>query len=202
MVNTLSLTKIDQEHIRQSVVLQTASVWNTSEKKINSCIKRIISVLSEEDSKDRLKESFRILKGISDALSFNGNYIREEDPLVFKELWFRLIETFKNLFESFAMEDDSYTARDLRIDDMAYDFFERIAWMRGLAPNIFVKQGYPPVTVVIRTVRNQVEHNREKPKDPITKKKSFGNIFTLTSVYILSIYAYMEILDIWAGTIC
>lgn len=197
-----ALPRLNQQNLRQSVVIQTASLWNASERKIGKCVKKIVSVLSEQDAKDRLKESYRILKGISDDLSYNNRYIRTEDPLVFKELWFRLIETFKDTFESFMIENHTYTANDKRIDDMSCEFYETLAWMRGLEPERYVNQAYPPVTVVIRTIRNCAEHVRDKPVDHITRKKSFGNIFTLSSIYILSIYAYLEILTAWIDTIC
>ena len=99
------------------------------------------------------------------------------------------------------MEDHSYTPEDSKIDDLAAQFYDTIAWMRGLGPRKFVSQAYPSITLLIRMVRNCQEHVRKKPVDHITHKNSFGNVYTISSIMILAIYAYLEILQVWTYTL-
>lgn len=193
--------RLQQRTLRQQMILQAAYVWNSSEERINSCVEQLLQVLHEQEAKNLLQESHRILKGATDALAYNDEYVKEEDPVIFKELVSRLVEVFKNIFESFTMEDHSYTPGDNRIDDLAVQFYDAIAWMRGLGPRDFVSQAYPSITLLVRMVRNCQEHVRNKPVDHITHKTSFGNVYTLSSIMILSIYAYLEILQAWTCTL-
>lgn len=66
----------------------------------------------------------------------------------------------------------------------------------------FIAQSYSTITRALLFLSNLERHTRSRPHRPrptdwITRKKSFGNLHTITSLFILSTYAYLEILKIW-----
>lgn len=187
--------------IRLQMIFQATHVWNLSEKRIASQIERLVENLQEAKAKTHLQESHRVLKKVVEALAYGEPYLKEEDPITFKDLMEGLVEVFKCVFESFMKEEHAFTPGDHKIDDLNRQFYTSLKRKRRLPHCEFVSQAYPPITVLVRMVRNCQVHQRDKPIDHITRKRSFGNVYTLSSVIILSIYAYSEILQAWLDTI-
>ena len=187
--------------LRPQMIFQATYVWNSSEDHIISLIEGLCENLQEQDAKDHLRESHRILKKVVEALTYDETYSKEEDPITFKDHLEGLVEVFKYVFESFKKEEHTFTPGDHRIDDLNEEFYDSLKTKRGLPPREFVPQAYPPVTRLVRMVRNCQIHQRDKPIDHITHKRSFGNVYTISSVVILSIHAYSEILQAWLDTI-
>lgn len=183
------------------MIFQATCVWNFSEEHIDSLIEGLCENLQEKDAKIHLKESYRILKKVVEALAYGEAYSKEEDPITFKDLVEGLVEVFKYVFESFLKEEHTFAPGDHKIDDLNKQFYDTLKTKRRLPPREFVPQAYPPVTRLVRMIRNCQIHQRDKPTDHITHKRSFGNVYTISSVIILSIYAYSEILQAWIDTI-
>lgn len=190
------------EHtLRPQMIFQATSVWNLSKNRISSLIESLVQNLQEEEAKTHLQEAFRVLKKVVESLAYGEAYLKEEDPITFKDLIEGLIEVFKCTFESFMKEEHTFTPGDHRIDDLSRQFYDSLKVKRQLPRGEFVPQAYPPITYLIRMVRNCQVHQRDKPTDHITRKRTFGNAYTISSIIILSIYAYAEILQAWIDTI-
>lgn len=187
--------------LRPQMIFQVTSVWNLSEGRITSLIERISEYLQEDEAKSHLSESYRILKKVVEALAYGEAYFKEEEPITFKDFIEGLVEVFKCIFESFMKEEHTFSSRDHRIDDLNRQFYNALKSKRQLSQDRFVPQAYPPVTLLIRMIRNCQVHERDKPIDHLTHKRSYGNLYTISSVIILSIYAYCEILQDWLDTI-
>lgn len=187
--------------LRPQMIFQATHVWHLSEKRIASQIERLVENLQEAEAKTHLQESHRVLKKVVEALAYGEPYLKEEDPITFKDLMEGLVEVFKCVFESFMKEEHTFTLGDHKIDDLNRQFYTSLKRKRGLPQGEFVPQAYSPITVLVRMVRNCQVHQRDKPIDHITRKKSFGNVYTISSVIILSVYAYSEILQAWLDTI-
>ena len=187
--------------LRPQMIFQVTHVWNLSEKRIASQIGRLFENLQEAEAKTHLQESHRVLKKVVQDLAYGEAYQKEEDPITFKDLIEGLVEVFKCVFESFMKEEHAFAPGDHRIDDLSRQFYDSLKRQRRLPRREFVPQAYPPITLLIRLIRNCQVHQRDKPVDHITRKRSFGNVYTISSVIILSIYAYSEILQAWIETI-
>ena len=188
--------------LRQSMIFQSNFVWRVVfEKRISLLLEKLSEKLQESDAKSRLQRSHRLFKGIVETLVYNEEYSKEEDPDTFEGLLVKLEQAFKCVFESYMIEDHVFTSEDKKVDYLNKQFYDSLARKRQLPPNRYVYQAYPPVTLLIRLLENCQRHGRDPPTDPITRKKSFGNVYTLSSAIILSVYAYMEILQAWLETI-
>jgi hypothetical protein len=65
-----------------------------------------------------------------------------------------------------------------------------------------LEYGYPSVIRAIKFLRNLQYHEIvDVPTDYRTDVKSFGNLFTLSSILILTFRAYVEMLDLWLDTL-
>ena len=64
------------------------------------------------------------------------------------------------------------------------------------------RYNYPSIIQTINFIRNALSHpGVTRPTDYRTGTKSFGNIFTLCSMIIISFYACTEALDKWIEVI-
>ena len=187
--------------LRPQMIYQTTCVWRLSEKRINSLIEELSENLQEAEARSRLQESYCVLKKVIEALAYNKGYLEEEDPHTFKELIENLDDVFKYVLESFLIEDHAHISGDDNISYLNKQFYESLARKRRLPPGNFVLQAYPPITLSVRMLRNCQKHERNRPIDHITGKRSFGNVYTISSVIMLSVYAYSEILQAWLDTI-
>jgi hypothetical protein len=172
-----------------------------SEKHINSLLVELSGTLQESESKSRLQESYQVLKKVVETIAYDEEYSKEENPHTFKELIENLEDAFKYAFDSFMIEYRISASGDAPISSLNGIFYTQLARRRRLPANDYVLQAYPPITLLIRMLRNCQKHETHRPIDHITKKKSFGNLYTISSVIILAIYAYLEILQAWSDTI-
>lgn len=180
------------EHYRKSMILQFNIVWDVSEERI----KRLIDDLKRRirtDQGEHLQESFELLQDrVTNDLLFDPRYHRDEDPQKFLQLIDCLDDVFKDLLDAF---EESKSVHSIVAHSRS--FFREVARRKGLAPDDYVNEGYSRIISVIHFVRNLQKHERPRPLDHLTGKHTFGNVFTLVSILILAIYAYIEILEYW-----
>jgi hypothetical protein len=189
-----------EKALRPGMINQTSQVWRMSEKYVTTLVEKLLQNLTEAEAKNRLEESYQVLRKVIDSLIYEKAYSEEEDPHYFKELIENLQDAFKYFYESYNIEKHVPDQGSDRIDTMNLQFYDSVARERGLPPQQYVHQAYPPITLLIKMVRNCQKHDPSPPVDHITGKRSFGNIYTISSVVMLSIYAYLEIARAWCDT--
>lgn len=176
--------------------------WDKIRIPINEKIEKILPGIGDSVAENELKQSFKLLGDLIGDIINDKEYRKKEDPDSVEEYANNIEKIFKHLFTGLLMEmkwtGDDYNNLNSPINTLEkiyHDLHEdirgkRIQWM------------YPTSMVLIRFLRNCQYHDYvlQRPIDPITGEKSWGNIFTLSSLIILSIYAYDEILRAWCET--
>jgi hypothetical protein len=180
------------------MIFQAAEIWNMSADKISTSISELKKGLSAI-GQEKAEKSYTVLEDIIVQLKTSENYPEEEDPIFFESLMVKLESVFKHLLEAYMLER-SIDIPDDSISRLNQQFYDDIAIRRGLPQGKYVPQAYPPITLLIRMLRNCQHHAAVGPVDHITEKRTYGNVYTLCSALILSIYAYIEILDAWLTT--
>lgn len=178
------------------MISQAYVIWDLSEERITTSIKTLKGTALSEPCQEKLDMSHNALKGIIVELSSSNKYQNEEDPLMFKRSIEELKDVFKHLFEAYMIQRGIGVEGD-NIDDLRDEFYKDVQRRRG--SSTFIPQAYPPITCLVRLVRN-CHHAAVGTTDHITKKRGFGNVYTLCSAFILAIYAYIEILEAWIST--
>jgi hypothetical protein len=97
------------------------------------------------------------------------------------------------------------------IDKLLSLMYDSLAEKRGLfvldekgtvLKDEILEYGYPSVIRAVKFLRNLQYHEIvDVPIDYRTDVKSFGNLFTLSSILILTFRAYVEMLDLWLDTL-
>ncbi len=188
----------DQPHLRQSMLFITDIVVTSNLNRIEAVFAQLKPRINQ-GAVPELDLSLSLLKAVQPALRLNG-YDRQEDPQAFKELSEKVRDVFKNLLGSY-LTDRATSVPDKNIVDNLYrTFINSIAGRLGIAPKD-VRQTYPSLTWMVRTLRNTTEHGQipKAPKDVVTGRQDYGNIYTLCSTYLLAVYAYLEVLEVWAN---
>jgi uncharacterized membrane protein len=171
-----------------------------SESKINTLVEDLSRQFQVTGAASRLQESYGVLKKIIETLAYDKEYLTKERSHTFKTFIENLDDVFKYLFESFFMEYE-ITCRSDSIVVMNRQFHEALATFQHLQEDDKVLEGYTPVTTLVKFLRNCHKHQVDRPKDHITGERTFGNLYTVSSIIILSIYGFLEILQAWADTI-
>lgn len=188
-----------EKTIRRGMIFNFATVWDMSEGLISD-VKDRLSKRIDAQATERLSLSFDTLKDIVVTLETDEEYPDQEDPLFFKELIEKMEDVFKYVFEAYMIEQSKPIGGNDSIDYLNKRFYEDIAARRKIMPPKYVPQAYPPITLLIRLLRNCQKHETKWPVDHMTGEKSFGNVYTLCSALILAVYAYKEILERWLET--
>jgi hypothetical protein len=177
--------------IRRMAVTNVSIVWDHCKNEIE----RLMGLLDphlQENARDYLGQSYTALKQVVAGLNAD-DYIFSEKPAVFEQLIKRLNDSIKKILLAYIIPN-GITCRHDNVEDLSDAFFraiERRLHKRRLC-------NYSSVTKLVRFVRNHEEHDhRNKPKDIISGKNSFGNVYTLSSIIVLSFFAYIEILRFW-----
>jgi hypothetical protein len=189
------------EHtLRPGMIYQTISIWRMSEGKINTLVEDLSRQFHVTGAASRLQESYGVLNKIIETLAYDREYLAKENSHTFKTFIENLDDVFKYLFESFFMEH-KITCRSDSIVVMNRQFHDTLAEFQNLQGAEFVLEGYTPVTILVKFLRNCHKHQIDRPQDHITGEKTFGNLYTVSSIIILSVYGYLEILQAWVDTI-
>jgi len=184
--------------LRHGMIFQAANIWDGSYGTIQSLIERLNNSVKPQTRK-KLADSFETLKRIVEAVRFDEGYVKEEDSFMFNEQIMKMPFVFKRLFEAYMHERTIRTESD-KIDRLNIEFYRDIARRRKLPSETYVVQTYSPITLLVRFLHNCAEHGSKPRTDHITKAESFGNVYTLCSIFILAVYAYIEILETWIET--
>jgi len=177
--------------LRRMAVNNVMNVWDHCKTEIERLIE-IINVVLEDEHKEYVDQSYTALKQVVAGLNAE-EYISSEEPAVFEQLIKQLNGSIKKILLAYALPNGINCQSDNveTLSDFFYRSIERKLHKRRLC-------NYSAVTKLLRFIRNHEEHDhRNKPKDIVSGKNSFGNIYTLSSMIILSFFAYIEILDFW-----
>jgi hypothetical protein len=187
----------DLPGFRLSVIAAADHVLECKIPEIENMIEDLDGHIQNEEARNELRESIEILKAISPSMR-EDNYQKQEDALIFRTLAIQIKDVFRSLLGSYMTEKGLNCGDKNSVDYLNRLFYEDIARRTGFRKEN-LPQCYPPFTMMSRFLRNSVEHTdiRDTPVDAVTSKKSFGNVYTLCSSYILTVYAYAEILEIW-----
>src|SRR5438309_3077998 len=179
------------------MLLASKFIWRESQKIIAALVDDL-SPFIREKGLPRLIQSREILEGLYETMVSN-DYEDSEDHNLFTELSRQMNDVFKNLYRAYLTENPNALRRrdgsavllnDAKIDQMSNMFKYHISMRRGLPQLSPVRQIYPTITLLVKFLRNNVEHE-DAPKDHITGEASFGNLYTISSIFILSVYAYL-----------
>ena len=177
--------------IRRITVMNLMTVWDHCKPEIERLI-GLIDPLLEDDHKEYLKQSYTSLNQVVDGLNA-ADYISSEKPAVFEQLIKLLNDSIKKILVAYALPN-GINCRNDDVETLSNSFYRSIE--RRLGEHRVCN--YSGVTKLIRFVRNHEEHDHlNKPKDIISGKNSFGNVYTLSSIVIISFFAYIEILNFW-----
>lgn len=194
---------MDNRAYRNAMIFVADNVWEESLQTVTDLLEKVDALARQ--SNDKLRDSFEALKDVHESMK-DDSYVKQEDHILFKDLALKMEDVFKFLLQAYFVENSIQLKDNLgraiqlssaKIDHLNRDFSIDISRRRKLP---YVPQAYPPITLLIRFLRNCEEHETNKPIDHITGKHSFGNVYTLCSLFILSIYAYKEILESWLET--
>lgn len=180
---------------RQGMIALGTNIYIRSESVIEQLKSDLLSILSTTEQRDAVENSFAKLRAIASSLMGDEDYIRNENPFTFKDYLEDLKNVLKIIFLGIPPNQTAENQPD-NIDYLRRNFFEALQRTRGR----LILQTYVPITQVVRFLRNMEEHS-SKPIDHITGQRSHGNLYTLTSVFILVTYAYKEILQCWLKTL-
>jgi len=189
-------------------LLATKFVWRESKAKMTELVSKVNSILDAK-GKTMLSDSFDNLKGIYETI-VTEEYEKSENHQTFKEVCMKMNDVFRQLFLSYMLQNPdalrdrnglAVQANKATADQMSDMFKFHISRRLDLPPKEPITQIYPPITRLIRSLRNGVEHDLvDKPRDYITGAESYGNLYTFSSVFILAIYGYTEVLRTWLET--
>jgi len=181
---------------RYPVIYHTGIIWNMSNDKILKTIEALKHL--SNPCQEKLELSYGAFEDIIVDLTTSEEYREEEDPLLFKRSIEELKDVFKHLFEAYLLQRSISMTSD-NIDTLRDRFYKDMEHRRGITPPKFISQAYPPITSLVRLVRN-CHHEALGTVDHVTGKRGFGNVYTLCSTLTLAIYAYIEILETWEET--
>lgn len=180
---------------RMTIINSTRGAWLIWEREINRLKSELYNYIND-DSKENLDWSYQALIQSISTMT-DENYILSENPFLFNEAIDSLHDTLRHLSMSYLVAIDEEHGAD-NAESLVNQYCISISNRYRAINTSQLWWGYPAVSKLIRFIRNLEEHQiRNRPTDVITNERSFGNIFTLTSLFILSVQAYIEICTIW-----
>jgi hypothetical protein len=210
----LNTEHITDENTRQTMVSLVYSEWTFFDIRARNLIQAFQSPVLNQESIGSLKSSMDQLKKIVEALRIDQQYIENENTGRFSELMTSLEHTLKTFFKAYlAYENQVRRTKDSHrkgsSGETHYDSIEKLLLLmydsiqqRKKSGGVQIQFGYPAIIKLIHFIRTlQFQEPRDIPTDYRTGMKSFGNLFTFSSMLILSFYAYNEMLEIWMDTI-
>ncbi len=183
---------------RHTMVSLGIDVWFRSEPLIEKLVCDLTAKLADHEQQDAVVTSFEKMRGIARSLMDDIDYIKKENAATFKDYIEDLKNVLKIVYGCVPLLPDAPLDPPDDINFLRWNFFETLQRQRRQG----ITQVYVPITQLVRFLRNVEEHaDKDKPTDHITGKKSYGNLYTLVSTFILTTYAYKEILGAWAETL-
>lgn len=194
---------------RQGIISLGTSVWFRSETLVRDLKANLVARLENQDQREAVENSFEKMQAIAHSLLSDAKYLKCEYPYIYKEYLEDLKNVLKMIFKSVpftsrAIASSRRTSEQFgedppdNIDFLKWNFYLYIEEKTGR----FIRQKYVPITQVVRFLRNVEEHADQRvDQDHITGKKSYGNVYVLVSVFVLIVYAYIEILQTWLRTL-
>src|SRR6266516_2374352 len=191
----------DHRGVRNSMAYVIDNFWPGMLDKIVG-LRDSLSLMLNANAREKLADSFDTLQSIYVSI-IDEDYVAAEDRILFKEQAMRMEDVFKRLIQGYMLQNgivitnrSGSSDSDPGIDRMNVVFHESLR-NRQNPVGAFIPQIYPAITLLIRFLRNREEHEQNKPRDHITGNRSFGNLYTLCSLFMLATYAYVEILEKW-----
>ncbi len=186
------------------IVYHAMYVWDMLQDEISDLIWELFSFGSITDSiKKSVNDSLDSLTYVKDAIRFS-KYAEDSDPHIFRELMGTMKDAFTKLYRAF-FESRNIPISGDGITHLNKEFYKTNAKIRagiqGLLQVDIISQGCSTVTTLVGSLYNSEKHAVNKPKDPIAGNESFGNIFTLCSVFMLSLHGFAEDLRTWRDTL-
>lgn len=163
-------------------------------------------LLKNQQSISHLDTSFETLTKVTESLTLENGYVEEESSSDFRSLITELDNAMKDFFLSFTVEENvvqNWT--DEEGDAIGRSTIEmyRILSGRRFAGqyNKRLDYVYPSIKWLIHTLRNSHTHRKTISRtEHRNRVKSLDNIFSLSSIVLLSLYSYVELLDLWLDT--
>lgn len=177
--------------MRRSLIRHASDVWDLCRDEIEG-LKEQLYTRVNGSARQNVDQSYRAMEQIYAGLN-SQEYITAEQPDTFKQLVDRLNDSLKSILLAYIQTNDiSYSDDNVEeLTEVFYRSVERRLSRRRLCC-------YPAITKLLRFIRNCEEHEHiHRPEDLITGSRSFGNVYMLVSIFILSLYAYVEILRFW-----
>ena len=177
--------------MRRMAVTNVSNIWDLCRDEIERLKETLYPKIGEQ-AKEYMEQSYNGLAQVIASLNA-GDYIIAEQPDVFKQLITRLNGSFKSLLLAYIIPNSIRYGSD-NIENLTEAFY------RAIETKLHRRRlcNYAGVTKLINFVRNHEEHDHQnRPEDLVTGKRSFGNLYTIASILILSLYAYIEILRFW-----
>ncbi len=180
----------EQPMHRETAHYMLTSVWNLSRQKTIDLIDNACLSLQQRH-RDRLQNSFQDFERIIENVLSNREYVRNEQAHIFGYTISELIKVFKGTLNALIAE---MPGRNLIRGNPSQPWNMLAVLLND------EDYSYPSVTTLITYLRNVDQHAQDDievnlPIDHITGIETCGNIYTLVSILILSIYALIDILQ-------
>lgn len=196
---------------RQGIISLGTNVWFRSETLIRDLKGKLVAELENQDQKEAVENSFEKMQAIAHSLLSDTKYLKCEYPDLYRDYLEDLKNVLKMIYKSVpftprALASVRERAGSRRAHEQSeedppddIDFLKWNFYLYLMAKtDRRIRQKYVPITQVVRFLRNVEEHADQRiDQDHITGKKSYGNVYVLMSVFILTVYAYIEILQTW-----
>lgn len=177
--------------MRGIMVTNISNIWILCKPEIDRLRQQLYPAIGIQERED-ITQACQALGQVIASLK-SEKYILSEQPDVHKQLVSRLNDAFKSLLLAYIIPRGIRYSND-NVEELTKKFYDSIEG-RIRRRRLCI---YPGVTKLIRLIRNHEEHDRaNRPQDLVTGKRSFGNLYTLVSISILSMYAFVEILKCW-----
>ena len=129
-------------------------------------------------------------------------YIKKEKPNDFRRLIGELENAIKDLFLAFSSQEkiivQSWDEEGDAITHSTNDLYKKLGELRR---NVRLEYVYPSINWLVHRLRNSNMHPGPISRTAHRKQlKYFDSMFTLSSILLLSLYSYVEMLDLWIDT--
>ncbi|HEX5187462.1 MAG TPA: hypothetical protein VFV86_11285 [Nitrososphaeraceae archaeon] len=194
---------------------------------IRARIDTLKQFLTNEESKTRIDDSFETFSRMIKSLTGEREYLEKENSTDFRDLISALDNSMKDFFDSFMKEEKSrgnniYHKGDA-LGSSTLTMYKVLGERRNTETNIrksniekmnndpqgndsnFPKKQllyvYPSINWLIHELRNSYTHRNPIRENMHREKiKYLDNYFSLSATVLLSMYSYLEMLDVWVDT--
>jgi hypothetical protein len=198
---------VDDLRVRLAIRDAVKYEWLYLRDKIIRLIGQLKPLLKNTESVSHLDTSFETLTKVTDSLTLEDGYVEKETSSDFRRLITELDNAMKDFFLSFTEEENIsvQTWQDEEGDAIGRstnEMYRILGGRRSVTPyDSRLEYVYPSINFLIHILRNSHSHRKtiSRTKHRI-RVKSLDNIFSLSSIVLLSLYSYIELLDLWLDT--